>query len=50
MQSILSFILALRLAACATAPTAPAAPADSLDGIAEDHLRRQLANGEKEEG
>jgi hypothetical protein len=47
MKTLLSLVLALLLAACATAP---AAPADSVDRIAEDYVKLQLAIGEKEEG
>jgi hypothetical protein len=46
-MKILSLLLALLLAACATTPNAPA---DSLDRIAEDYVKLQLAIGEKEEG
>ena len=47
MKSLLSLVLALLVAACATAS---GAPADSLDRIAEDYVKLQLAIGEKEEG
>jgi hypothetical protein len=47
MKFLLSLVLALLLAACATPP---AAPADGIDRIAEDYVRLQLAIGEKEEG
>ncbi|HYJ30902.1 MAG TPA: hypothetical protein VEW25_11240 [Allosphingosinicella sp.] len=47
MKILLSFLLALLLAACATTPRASA---DSLDRIAEDYVKLQLAIGEKEEG
>jgi hypothetical protein len=47
MKTVVSLVLAFLLAACATAP---AAPADSLDRIAEDYVKLQLAIGEKEEG
>ena len=50
MKHLLSLMLALLLAACATAPREAAAPADSLDRIAEDYVKLQLAIGEKEEG
>ncbi|MFC7536115.1 hypothetical protein ACFQPG_01885 [Sphingomonas sp. GCM10030256] len=43
---ISAILLPLTLAACATA----AAPRDSLDAIARDYVRLQLAIGEKEEG
>ena len=46
MKNLPSLLLALLLAACATAQ----APAGSLDRIAEDYVRLQLAIGEKEEG
>ncbi|MDP8994493.1 MAG: hypothetical protein M3N07_05860 [Pseudomonadota bacterium] len=46
MTKWLSLLAALLLAACVT----PAAPPDSLDRIAEDYVKLQLAIGEKEEG
>jgi len=48
MKSLISLFLALLLGACAT--TAERPPADSLDRIAEDYVKLQLAIGEKEEG
>lgn len=46
MKTLLALLFAL-LAGCATAP---AAPPDSLDRMAEDYVKLQLAIGEKEEG
>ena len=47
MKTLLALMLALALAACAATPRAPA---DTLDRIAEDYVKLQLAIGEKEEG
>lgn len=48
MKILTSLIAALLLAACASVPQR--APADSLDRIAADYVKLQLAIGEKEEG
>jgi hypothetical protein len=47
MKTLLALLLAFALAACASAPRPTA---DTLDRIAEDYVKLQLAIGEKEEG
>jgi hypothetical protein len=49
MKTLLSLLLALLLAACATTAAGPD-ESDSIDAIAADYVRLQLAIGEKEEG
>jgi uncharacterized protein YceH (UPF0502 family) len=46
MKALFTLIAALLLSACATTADAP----DSLDRIAQDYVKLQLAIGEKEEG
>ncbi|HEX9933026.1 MAG TPA: hypothetical protein VGB08_09315 [Allosphingosinicella sp.] len=50
MKTFIALIAALLLAACATAPAGEAAAPDTMDRIAEDYVKLQLAIGEKEEG
>jgi hypothetical protein len=50
MKTLFSLLLALLLAACATGAGRNAPAPDSMDRIAEDYVKLQLAIGEEEEG